>query len=76
MGISRQAHYQWQRRRALDKAKHERILELVKGKRLRQPRLGTRKLHHLISPTLTDAGLDMGRDRLFDLLRWNRAGGV
>jgi putative transposase len=72
MGISRQAHYQGQRRRARDEAKHERILELVKSKRLRQPRLGTRKLHHLIRPTLTAAGLDMGRDRLFDLLRWAR----
>lgn len=72
MGISRQAHYQWQHRRSLDEAKHERILELVKGKRLRQPRLGTRKLHHLISPALVAEGLGIGRDALFDLLRWAR----
>ena len=72
MGISRQAHYQWQHRRSLDEAKHERILELVKSKRLRQPRLGTRKLHHLISPTLVAEGLGIGRDALFDLLRWAR----
>jgi putative transposase len=72
MGISRQAHYQWQCRRARDEAKHERGVALVKEKRLRQPRLGTRKLHHLIGPTLTAEGLGMGRDALFDLLRWNR----
>ncbi len=72
MGISRQAHYQWQRRRALDDAKHERVVALVQEKRLRQPRLGTRKLHHLISPTLAAEGLSLGRDALFDLLRWNR----
>jgi len=72
MGISRQAHYQWQRRRGLDEARYERALELVKAKRLRQPRLGTRKLHHLIGPTLATEGLGMGRDALFDLLRWNR----
>ena len=72
MGISRQAHYQWQHHRAEDKARHERILELVQEKRLRQPRLGTRKLHHLIGPVLATEGQGIGRDALFDLLRWNR----
>lgn len=72
MGISRQAHYQGQHRRALDEAKHERIVQLVRSKRLRQPRFGTRKLHHLISPTLAAEGLSIGRDAPFDLLRWNR----
>lgn len=72
MGTSRQAYYQWQDRRARDETRHERVLELVKDKRLRQPRLGTRKLHHLISPTLAAEGLGLGRDALFDLLRWNR----
>lgn len=72
MGISRQAHYQWQHRRAHDEIKHERVLELVNSKRLRQPRLGTRKLHHLLGPTLVAEGLGIGRDALFDLLRWNR----
>lgn len=72
MGISRQAHYQWQHRRAQDEVKRERTLELVKTKRLRQPRLGTRKLHHLLGPTLVAEGCGLGRDALFDLLRWNR----
>ena len=72
MGISRQAHYQWQCRRAEDEAKFERVVDLVKEKRLRQPRLGARKLHYLIRPTLAAEGLSLGRDALFDLLRWNR----
>lgn len=72
MGISRQAHYQWQCRRVCDEAKHERVVTPVKEKRLRQPRLGARKLHHLISPALAAEGLGLGRDALFDLLRWNR----
>lgn len=72
MGISRQAHYQWQQRRALDDAKYERILALVKIRRQRQPRLGTRKLHHLMGPVLAAEGLGIGRDALFDLLRWAR----
>jgi hypothetical protein len=62
MSISRQAHYQWQRRRADDEAKFERVVDLVKEKRLRQPRLGTRKLHHLLRPTLAAEGLNLGRD--------------
>ena len=37
--------------------------------RLRQPRLGTRKLHHLLAPEPTQAGIALGRDRLFVLLR-------
>ena len=72
MGVSRQAHYQWAQRRADDEVKYERAIELVKAKRWHQPRLGTRKLHHLLGPTLTAEGCGLGRDALFDLLRWNR----
>jgi putative transposase len=68
MGISRQAHYQWQHRRTQEEAKGERVLALVKMRRLHQPRLGTRKLHHLISPALAAHDLSMGRDALFALL--------
>ncbi len=72
MGISRQAHHQWQRHRVGEETRHERVVELVQGKRLHQPRLGTRELHHLIRPILAAEGLGIGRDTLFDLLRWNR----
>lgn len=72
MGISRQAHYQWQHRRAWEETKHERVLELVQAKRLRQPRLGARKLHHLMGPALAAQDLGIGRDALFNLLRCAR----
>jgi putative transposase len=72
MAISRQAHYQWQHRRAQEAAKHERVLALVRFKRLHQPRLGTRKLHHLIAPALEAQGLGIGLDALFHLLRCAR----
>jgi putative transposase len=65
MGISRQAHYQWQHRRTQEEAKCDRVLELVKMRRLHQPRLGTRKLHHLISPAL--AAQDLGSAHLLVL---------
>lgn len=72
LGISRQAYYQGCHRQAQREAKHEQVLSLVREKRLRLPRLGTRKLHHMMAPALGQAGLRIGRDALFDLLRQAR----
>ena len=69
MGISRQAYYQSQHRAAQRHERAETVVQLVKEQRMRQPRLGTRKLHHLLAPKLAQAGIAVGRDRLFDLLR-------
>jgi transposase InsO family protein len=44
------------------------VLVLVQAERRFQPRLGTRKLYHLIRPELEAAGVKMGRDRLFVIL--------
>lgn len=44
------------------------ILELVRGERCRHPRIGVRKLLHLLSGDLRSAGIEMGRDRFFALL--------
>ena len=41
------------------------LLELVRAERELQPRLGVRKLYHLIAPELKAAGVKLGRDRLF-----------
>ncbi len=41
------------------------VLALVKAEREQQPRLGVRKLYHLIVPELKAAGVKLGRDRLF-----------
>jgi putative transposase len=48
------------------------MLELVRAQRRQQPRLGVRKLYHLIGPELKAAGVKLGRDRLFAEL--SRAG--
>jgi putative transposase len=50
------------RRQAVDLAL---ILELVRAERKHQPRLGVRKLYYLIHLELKEAGVKMGRDRLF-----------
>jgi len=44
------------------------VLELVRAERREQPRLGGRKLYHLIGPELKSAGVKMGRDRFFSEL--------
>lgn len=68
-GISRQAFYQAGHRQQQRDDCDATALALVGDCRARQPRIGTRKLHHLIEPKLQAAGIDMGRDRLFDVLR-------
>lgn len=68
MGISRQAYYK--RNRAYDArlSHNQRIVDFVLEKRRRQPRLGTRKLHHLLHSE-AETALQVGRDRLFAILR-------
>jgi len=69
MGISRQAYYkqcQCESRRA---ERDEKVIALVTHIRLRQPRLGTRKLQHLLRAALTQAGIKLGRDGMFNILR-------
>lgn len=69
MGISRQAYYQGQQRNAQRGQRAEVVVKLVNEQRLRQPRLGTRKLHHLLREPLEQAGAGLGRDAMFDVLR-------
>jgi putative transposase len=54
------------RRRQVD---GELVAELVRAERRLQPRLGTRKLRVLIRAGLAAARIQMGRDRLFEVLR-------
>jgi putative transposase len=69
MGISRQAYYQGRQRNAELCQRAETVVKLVNEQRLRQPRLGTRKLHHLLGERLEQAGAGLGRDAMFDVLR-------
>jgi transposase InsO family protein len=50
-------------------SKSEAVKALVDQQRKVLPRVGTRKLYHLIGPQLQAKGLKMGRDGLFDLIR-------
>jgi transposase InsO family protein len=45
------------------------IVAEVKRIRGRQPKVGTRKLHRMVNERLKPEGIEVGRDRLFNLLR-------
>ncbi len=72
MGISRQAYYQGRRRYAQRAEQAQAVVELVRQQRMRQPQVGTRKLHHMLREPLQSQGIAMGRDALFDVLRNHR----
>lgn len=69
MGISRQAHYQRQHRQASRVERAQTVVQLVQEQRMRQPRVGTRKLHHLLREPLAQRDAALGRDAMFDVLR-------
>lgn len=71
MGISRQAWYQSRQREDKREKQARHVVEQVVGIRLHHPRLGTRKLHHLLH-LRPEVASHVGRDRLFRILRCAR----
>lgn len=69
LGFNRQVYY-----RDLKKLKHnqdlaQQVIALVQSIRILMPRIGTRKLHHMLSDQLSK--LKVGRDKLFQILKAN-----
>lgn len=71
MKMSRQAWYQSLQRQRVREEQAKNIIERVTAIRLQQPRLGTRKLHHILRQS-SEPRLQVGRDRLFQILRCSR----
>ena len=69
LGMSRQNFYARRKERQRQVVDHELVLGLVGQERRLQPRLGTRKLLVLLEKEFKAAGVQVGRDRLFKLLR-------
>lgn len=69
LGISRQSIYQreWRARKRMQEL--EPVKAMVMDLRRFMPRLGTRKLYHLLKPRLQALGIKLGRDGLFRYLR-------
>ena len=68
-GMSRQNFYKGRKQRIRREVNSGLIEELVRAERALQPRLGGKKLYYLLKPKLTDAGVRIGRDRFFEVLR-------
>jgi len=69
VGMSRQNYYKSRRLRERRQVDEQLIRSLVQSERSLQPRLGGLKLHSILRLELESAGLSIGRDRFFEVLR-------
>jgi transposase InsO family protein len=69
LGMSRQNYYKTRKQRRRREADGGLIERLVRGERAAQPRLGGKKLFHILGPKLAREGVNIGRDRFFGVLR-------
>lgn len=67
--MTRQNYYARRKQRQRRAVDGELVAGLVQRERQLQPRLGTRKLYHMLKPELEEAGVRVGRDRMFEELR-------
>ena len=68
-GYSRQAYYKRRNESYCIVLMEGIMLRLVREYRIRQPKIGGRKLYNKIKPLLIEMGFKFGRDRFFDFLR-------
>ena len=69
LGMSRQNFYKGRVERRRAEADSGLVEQLVRSERALQPRLGGRKLFKILTPELENAGVKLGRDRFFGVLR-------
>lgn len=69
VGMSRQNFYREGKQRQRKEIDEELVIKLVQHHRKMHPRMGARKLLELIREDLSRAGIELGRDRFFALLR-------
>lgn len=67
--MSRQNYYKQRQTRKKRQVDEAFVVSLVARERRLQPRLGGRKLYGLLSEELAEAGIEIGRDRFFNVLR-------
>lgn len=68
-GIDRQVYYRKKYQKKSNALKVETVIKMVTEIRNRMPRIGTRKLYYMLENELQD--LNIGRDKLFSILRAN-----
>ncbi|TKT85308.1 IS3 family transposase [Dyadobacter frigoris] len=70
-GVTRQAFYDAAEHEKKTSIAHMLVLSLVREYRIDIPLIGTRKLLFLLIPDLKQHGIRIGRDQLFELLRFH-----
>jgi len=70
-GVTRQAYYDAAEHEKKTSIAHMLVLSLVREYRSNIPFIGTRKLLFLLVPDLIQHGIKIGRDQLFELLRFH-----
>lgn len=70
-GVTRQAYYEAEVHERKTSIARMIVLTVIKGLRDEIPLIGTRKLLFQLGPHLAEHGIKMGRDQLFDLLRFH-----
>jgi len=68
-GVSRQVYYRSKKRRIRKQDLSAEIIGLVMDVRMKMPRIGARKLYHILKESLE--ALSVGRDKLFQILKAN-----
>ena len=71
LGYSRQYYYKLCKQVVEYQDEEQQVIKLVQGKRKQLPRLGVRKVYHLIAETMRKKELKIGRDKLFKVMRDN-----
>lgn len=69
LGLSRQVYYRSLRSKVVTQAKAEQVVSLVNNVRRDMPRVGFRKLYHLLYEPLKE--MKIGRDKLLSILKTN-----
>jgi len=67
-GISRQSYYEYLRKEKRDRIETNFIIEKVMEHRAQHPKIGGRKLYHMLKPVLKMEKIKIGRDQFFDIL--------
>lgn len=70
-GYSRQAYYKKEKQQVKKALEQEVVLELIKKVRKKKPRCGTRKLYLELKDDFEILNVNIGRDKLFNLMRTN-----
>lgn len=68
LGYSRQAYYKHLKTESVEQLQEAVIVKMVGDLRQKMPRLGGKKLYHMLNEPLQAHQIDIGRDKFFDIL--------